>query len=71
MTDPTPAAPSNLPVPITPTSSLSTEAQAAKAELEGWMGNPASPYHRGDGKVSAQEFRQQYADLVRGGARGF
>lgn len=49
---------------------LHGDAAEAKQLIEGWIGNPASPYWRGDGEVSAEFVQATYRDLLRGEQQG-
>ena len=62
--------PSAAPAPAVPTTSLSTDAVAAKAQLETWMADPASPYWRGNEVYTADRLQAMYRDVVRGEAEG-
>jgi hypothetical protein len=50
--------------------SLAPAAAADKATIENWIGDPTSPYHRGDDHMTALEIQTHYRDLVRGELAG-
>jgi hypothetical protein len=70
MTDGDSAPGASLPVPVAPASSLQGDAAASKAVIEGWIGDPQSPYWRGSDGASAASIRSTYQDLLRGELQG-
>jgi hypothetical protein len=61
---------SDLSLPAVPASSLQGDAAASKAVIEGWIGDPQSPYWRGSEGASAASVRSTYRDLIRGELQG-
>jgi hypothetical protein len=60
----------DLSLPVVPASSLQGDAAAAKAVIEGWIGDPQSPYWRGTENLSPASVRTTYRDLLRGELQG-
>jgi hypothetical protein len=57
-------------LPVVPASSLQGNAAASKAVIEGWIGDPQSPYNRDGETTSAAMVRSTYRDLLRGELQG-